>query len=173
MGARREPCRACTRGTGRLTTFVFEDRREERKRRKRGKGGDAPCGCTSGKSALERAAVEMAVSSGKMIVESRDERRGIKEEPSASGRAEKEREEGPSENQGLARGHHHAASASPPSTFHAALSGCALPPNTQRRLCVRQSECTEREEGPLRERGKTKDERRKMGSRARAMRGSP
>jgi hypothetical protein len=37
--------------------------------------GDAPCGCTSGKSALERAAVEMDVSTSKIITGSRDERR--------------------------------------------------------------------------------------------------
>jgi hypothetical protein len=34
--------------------------------------GDAPCGCTSGKSALERAAVDMDVSTSGIITESRD-----------------------------------------------------------------------------------------------------
>jgi hypothetical protein len=61
---------------------------------KRGNGGrggkteercDAPgpCGCTSGKSALERAAVETGVSN--MITESSNQRKGIREEPSANG----------------------------------------------------------------------------------------
>jgi hypothetical protein len=57
--------------------------------------GDTPCGCTSRKSALERAAVDMDVSTSEIITESRYERRGIKEMPSASGRTGKEREEGP------------------------------------------------------------------------------
>jgi hypothetical protein len=37
----------------------------------------------------------MDVSTSKIITESRDERKGIREEPSASGRMGKEREEGP------------------------------------------------------------------------------
>ncbi|KAJ7856022.1 hypothetical protein B0H13DRAFT_1902810 [Mycena leptocephala] len=91
---------------GCVTTFVGKRGNGGREGKPKERG-DAPCGCTSGKSALERAAVEMDVSTSKIITESRDERRGIKEKPSAGGRTGKEREEGPSENQGLARGHRH------------------------------------------------------------------
>jgi hypothetical protein len=119
---------------GRLTTSVFEGRREEGKRRERVKTeerGDAPCGCTSGKSALERAAAEKGVSN--MITESSNQRKGIREEPSASGSGRGRRGR-----RGTARTKKRGVELDPATDNHAASASpaYALPPNTQRHLRV-------------------------------------
>jgi hypothetical protein len=54
---------------------VGGNRRNGGRERKTEERGDAPWGCTSGKSALERAAVEMEARTSKIITESRDERK--------------------------------------------------------------------------------------------------